>query len=94
MQARLEAERTRQDFEKKAKDLEQAQTAHEHWRKWLNEIKPGDWVYVETFRRCARVVRMHLHKQTALVSAGAVDLEVSLGAISKPSAEALREAVG
>lgn len=70
----------------------QNRPAHEHWRKWLGVLKPGDWVFVETFGRCARVVRVQLHKQAALVSAGAMEMEVPLGAISKPSAEALGEA--
>ena len=93
-QARVEADRSRITFEEQSRRLEQAQEAHERWMAWLTELRPGDWVYVESFGKCARVVRMQLHKQTAVVSSGAMDLEVQLSELSRPSAEALGEATG
>ncbi|MFH0983190.1 MAG: DNA strand exchange inhibitor protein [Planctomycetota bacterium] len=91
-QARIEADRSRATFEEKAKQMALAQAAYEQWMAWLTELRPGDWVYVESFGKCARVVRMQLHKQTAQVSAGALDFEVPLSAISRPSEDALGEA--
>ncbi len=93
-ESRLEADRSRAQFEEQSKQLQQAQVAYEQWMAWLTALRPGDWVYVESFGKCARVVRMQLHKQTALVSSGALDFEVELSALSRPSEEALREATG
>jgi DNA mismatch repair protein MutS2 len=90
--ARLEADRTRAQYEEQSQQLKQAKVAYDQWMQWLNDLEQGDWVYVETFGKCAQVVRMQLHKQTALLSAGAVDFEVELNVLSKPSEEAVREA--
>jgi DNA mismatch repair protein MutS2 len=88
-EARLEADRLRTVFEERSEKLKQAQAAYEQWMAWLMELRPGDVVYVETFGKCAKVVRMQLHKQTALVSAGSMDFEVRLSALSRPRAEDL-----
>ncbi len=90
-QARIEADRSRVEFDEQSRQLEQAQTAYEQWMEWLTRLRPGDWVHVETFDKCAQVVRMQLHKQTAVVSSGALDFEVQLSALSHPGEEALRE---
>ncbi len=52
---------------------------------WLNNLRPGDPVYVSTFGKSGTVVRMQLHKQTALVSIGAVHHEVQLRVLARPS---------
>ena len=54
---------------------------------WINELQPGDDVYLKPLRRPAKVVRMELHKQKALVTAGAMDIEVSLRDIDTLSVE-------
>ncbi|MCP4589562.1 MAG: DNA strand exchange inhibitor protein [bacterium] len=82
--AMLEADESRTRFERETHQLEQARVAHERWMAWLTELRPGDEVYVETFGKPARVVRMQLHKQTALLSAGSMDIEVELSSLSRP----------
>jgi DNA mismatch repair protein MutS2 len=91
-QARLEADRSRATFEERTEQLKHVQVAYEQWTAWLTGLRPGDWVYVDTFGKCAQVVRMQLHKQSALVSSGAVDFEVPLSALSHPRTDPLGEA--
>ena len=47
-------------------------------------LAPGDEVHLRTLNRSAKVVRMQLHRQTALVTAGAMDIEVSLRDLEIP----------
>jgi hypothetical protein len=41
-------------------------------------------VFVTPFKRSATIVRLQLHKQTALVSAGTLDYEVPLRDLAEP----------
>lgn len=90
--ARDDAARSQARFEEESQQLKLAQSAYKQWMTWVSELSPGDWVYAESFGKCARVVRMQLHKQTALISSGALDFEVELSTLSRPSEEALRNA--
>ena len=44
-------------------------------------------VFIRSLKRPAKVVRMELHKQKALVSAGAMDIEVPLRDFNLPPTE-------
>ena len=66
-------------------ELRDKRAAYEQWLAWLNNLRPGDPVYVSTFGKSGTVVRMQLHKQSALVSIGAIDHEVQLRVLAKPT---------
>ncbi len=85
--AALEAKRERDQYERGRVELERQSTAFEVWTQWINALRPGDTVFVKTLKRSAIVVRMELHKQKALVSAGAMDIEVPLRDIEEPPSE-------
>lgn len=76
--AQQRAEQQRRDFEQRSRELDSAKAAHQEWVQWVNNLRPGDAVYVRSFGREAVVVRPQLHRQTVLVTAGAVELEVPL----------------
>ncbi|MHC4610513.1 MAG: endonuclease MutS2 [Planctomycetota bacterium] len=76
--AKLDAERSLAQYEDQRRKLTEEQQRYRDWTDWINRLSPGDSVYVRSFDTIARVVRMHLHKQSALVSAGAMDFEVPL----------------
>lgn len=84
--AALEAHRERDRFQKDREGLEQSKQAFEAWTRWINELAPGDEVFIKPLKRSAKVVRMQLHKQRALVSSGSMDIEVPLTDIDVPPA--------
>ena len=77
-EAALEADRERSRFEQELRELEKSRDAFARWTVWVNELRPGEQVFLRSLRRPARIVRMQLHKQSALVSAGAMDIEVPI----------------
>jgi DNA mismatch repair protein MutS2 len=83
-EAALEAKRERERYERERGEFEKSQADFERWTAWINELRPGDEVFLRSLRRAAKVVRMQLHKQSALVSAGAMDIEVPLKDIGQP----------
>jgi len=87
-EATLLAERQREQFERDGAELKRSHEAFGRWTKWVNDLRPGDEVFIRSLRRAAKVVRMQLHKQTALVSAGAMDIEVPLRDIERPETRA------
>ncbi len=87
LSARLDAERSRDEYEQQRRDLSAEQDEYRRWIEWINHLKPKDRVFVSSFDTDATVVRMYLHKQTALVSAGAMEMEVKLRDLSEPAEE-------
>ncbi|MCP4247021.1 MAG: DNA strand exchange inhibitor protein [bacterium] len=83
--AKLDADRSCEEYESQRRDLSAEQDRYRNWVSWINELDPGDPVYIRSFETEARVVRMHLHKQFALVNAGAMDFEIPLTDLTKPS---------
>jgi DNA mismatch repair protein MutS2 len=81
----VEAKRQREQLEKDRERLLDEQQSFAHWTLWINALRAGDPVFVKTLKRSATVVRMQLHKQTALVTAGALDLEVPLRDLTIPA---------
>ena len=82
--AALAAERERDRLEKDREGLERSRQAFEEWTHWVNELQPGDEVFIKPLKRPGKVVRMELHKQKALVTAGAIDIELPLTDIEVP----------
>ncbi len=87
-QAELEAERRREELERQTQALDEARQEHDRWVAWINTLSSGDEVYVRSFDRVGKVVRMQLHQQTAVVSAGALDFEVALRELAPPETAA------
>jgi len=85
--AALDSQREREQFERGRAELERSKKAFEDWTHWVNGLRPGDEVFIKTLRRPGKVVRMQLQKQRALVSAGAVEIEVPLSDIDAPSSD-------
>ncbi len=73
-----EAEDLRRAAEAEGAALRQQQQAFDQWTAWVNALAPKDEVYIKPLDRKGKVVRVQLHKQMALVSAGAMDIEVPL----------------
>lgn len=88
--ARRGAERARKDAEKarqeaaretlaahdKIKELESQISHYEGWVKRVVSLKPGDPVRVKKFDDPGKIVRIRLEKQRAVVSVGAIEVEV------------------
>ncbi len=83
-EALLAAQQERERLEHDRQEMERSREAFSQWTQWLHQLRPGDEVFVRKLSRLAKVVRMQLHKQSALVSAGALDIEVALGEIQMP----------
>ena len=86
-EAAVKAKQEREQFERNRAELEASQEAFERWTKWVNELDRGDDVWIKALRRPGKVVRMQLHKQIAVVSSGAMDLELPLRDIDFPHSE-------
>ncbi len=86
-ETQLEAERQREKYVRDHEELSQTKKAFEAWTTWVATLGPGDDVYIQSLDRPAKVVRMQLHKQRALVSAGAMEIEVPLKDILVPPVE-------
>ncbi|MCH8854248.1 MAG: hypothetical protein IID41_16590, partial [Planctomycetes bacterium] len=80
-----EAKRSQESFHKQEKVVREERAAYEQWLVWLNRLQAGDPVYVKTFGKAGQVVRMQLHKQSAIVSIGMIDHEVQLTVLSRPA---------
>lgn len=87
-QIELEADRRREEYERERQALQVAREGHESWVRWVNQLHSGDRVFVESINRNAKVVRMQLHQQKAVVTSGALEIEVPLGEIQTPREEA------
>jgi len=86
--AKLAAERERDAYRRRAAEL-QAQREHfERWVRRIASLRPGDPVHVRRFDRQGTIVRMHLHKQIAVVSVGAVEMELPLAELDPLDSEA------
>ncbi len=84
--AALESKRSLESLEAERRRLAEEQATFVRWTKWVNALRPGDAVYLKALRDEARLVRLQLHKQTAVVSTGMIDMEVPLRDISEPQA--------
>lgn len=86
-QALLDSEQQRIHFEKEKERLEQELQRQQAWFEWLCRLQPDDEVYVKSFGCVAKVVRVQLHRQSAVVTAGAVEMDVALGDLRQPESK-------
>ncbi len=71
-----------------ATQLQKKQQEYQRWVEMVSRLQPGDTVHVRRFDREGRVVRMQFHKQLAVVSIGAMEIEVPLRELSLPAEKA------
>ncbi|MDO8630031.1 MAG: hypothetical protein Q7R41_06015, partial [Phycisphaerales bacterium] len=86
-EAELQAQKEREKYERERQEMLRSQEEFNHWTDWVNTLRAGDEVHLKNLNRPAKVVRMQLHKQTALVCSGAMDIEVPLRDIEAPREE-------
>lgn len=86
--AKLEADKARQEAERQRAELEEQRAAFERWIATVSALRPGDRVHVKRFDREGRIVRMLLHKQLAVVSVGAMEMEIPLRELAPLSEDA------
>jgi len=82
--AQVEAQLQREAYIKHREQLMQSQAEFDRWTEWVTALSTGDDVYVRSLRGNAKVVRMELHKQKALISSSAMEIEVPLRDIEPP----------
>lgn len=85
-EATLAAQKEREQYEHDRKALEESQAAFERWTRWVHALRSGDEVFVRKLNRPGKIVRVQLHKQTALVVAGPLEVEIALGELEFPRA--------
>jgi DNA mismatch repair protein MutS2 len=81
-EAKAAAESQKAAYEKQLHELERRRADFDQWIKRVSSLRPGDKVHVRRFDRQGTVIRLQLHKQSALVSVGAMEMELSLAEIS------------
>lgn len=86
-EAELEAQRQREQYEKERDELARKENEFEQWTTWINGLRAGERVFLKSLRCDAKVVRVQLHKQVAVVSSRGMDLEVPLRDIAPPGPE-------
>ena len=86
--AEVEAGRRQAEADRQHAELQRAREEFDRWTEWVHTLRPGDEVYLKSLRRGAKVVRMQLQQQTALVFAGALDVEVPLRDLDFPREDA------
>jgi dsDNA-specific endonuclease/ATPase MutS2 len=83
-QAKLEAKKRHAEMERKTAELGKAKEDHERWVAWINALRAGDEVHLRRLNCAGKVVRMQWQKQSAVVVAGAIDIEVGLRDLCPP----------
>jgi len=74
--ARLAAEQEKKKAERERISLTERQIAFDRWVQAISALRPGDKVHVKRFDRQGQVLRVLLHKQLAVVTVGAMEIEV------------------
>jgi len=80
--ARVDAEKQKAAAESARRELEQQQARFDQWVAMVSALQPGHRVHVRRFDREGTIVRMLLHKQMAVVSVGAMEMEVPIKELS------------
>jgi DNA mismatch repair protein MutS2 len=80
--AQREAEQALSAARQQKEQLERQQSDFANWTRAIAQLRPGDSVHIRRFDREGTIVRMQLHKQTALVCVGAIEMEVPLTELS------------
>lgn len=76
--AELAAETQQEIYQAKLADIHRLKEEFELWLARLTELKGGDEVFVPSLNKKARLVRLELHKQVAVVDSAHIQVEVPL----------------
>jgi DNA mismatch repair protein MutS2 len=76
-----EADRQRQEFERKVAELEQRQVEDARLNEWRSRLQPGDAVYAPKFGKTGKVARVNQAKGTVFISVGIGQWEVFLNEV-------------
>ena len=76
--AKLAAEQEKKQAEHERSSLAERQIAFDRWVQAISALQPGDKVHVKRFDRQGEILRVLLHKQLAVVTVGAMEIEVPL----------------
>lgn len=74
----LDAEQQRIHYENEARRLQEARKRQDEWHNWIGTLRPGATIYVRKFETTAKLVRLQLQKQTAVITHGHIEMEVPL----------------
>jgi len=77
-QARAQADQARKQADEERAALEDQRRQFEQWVQTISSLRPGQRVHVRRFDREGAVVRVQLHKQSAVVDMGTLQVEVPL----------------
>ncbi len=82
-EAQLDAQREREKCERNRMQLEQSRSEFDRWTQWINTLEAGQEVFVRPLNGPAKIVRMQLHQQRAVVTTGKMDIEVAIRDIQR-----------
>lgn len=86
-EAAMASDREREKYEQDRHALEKSKVDFDRWTQWVNTLRGGDEVFVRKLNRPGKIVRVQLHKQTALVAAGPLEVEIAISELEFPRAE-------
>ena len=76
--ARAEALSRIDDYEERIADVQDLRGQFLTWLATLDDLKPGDRIFIPSLKRKCTLVRMELHRQVVLVEAGQMQMEVPI----------------
>ncbi len=76
--AHAEALNRKDDYDARIADVQGLRQEFVTWLATLDEMKPGDQIFVPSLKRKCTLVRMELHRQVVLVEAGQMQMEVPI----------------
>jgi len=76
--AHAEALNRKDDYDARIADVQGLRQEFITWLATIDEMKPGDKVFIPSLKRKCTLVRMELHRQVVLVEAGHMQMEVPI----------------
>jgi len=76
--AHAEALNRKDDYEERIADVQGLRKEFLTWLATLDEMKPGDQIFIPSLKRKCTLVRMETHRQVVLVEAGSMQMEVPI----------------
>jgi dsDNA-specific endonuclease/ATPase MutS2 len=76
--AHAEALDRKDDYDEKIADVQGLRSQFLTWLATLNEMSPGDQIFIPSLKRKCTLVRMEAHRQVVLVEAGHMQMEVPI----------------
>ena len=76
--AHAEALNRMDDYEERIADVQDLRGQFLTWLATLDDLKPGDRIFIPSLKRKCTLVRMEMHRQVVLVEAGQMQMEVPI----------------